>query len=201
MKQRILKFVKRILLHDAAIYFIGAFSFLILFSAIAILFTSRPNFCAICHEQDAQVKSWENSIHRKVNCISCHIEPGLIPLLKDKIFAVKSVYFHFFGGYETPINNESKLSLHMTKESCMRCHMATGKRVYKNSFIMDHKKHVDVAELECPVCHNRVAHEIEGYEDRLSMEYCLTCHDGKTLRNDCEFCHTSGFLEKNKEKK
>ena len=198
MKKRVINFIKRIIVHDAVIYFIGVFSFLLIFSAIAILFTSRPNFCAICHEQDAQVESWKVSVHRKVNCIACHVKPGIVPLLKDKILAVKSVYYHLSGGYETPINHESKLSLHMAKESCQKCHMVTAKRIYDKSFIMDHKKHAEI-ELGCPVCHNRVAHEIEGYKSRLSMEYCLTCHDGKVIKNDCETCHTVEFLKKHKE--
>ncbi len=185
------------LINFVLISFIIFFGLLILFFGV-IAFSSRSQFCALCHEQKAQVDSWKVSTHRKVNCIACHVDPGLVNLLKDKLLASKSLYHHLFGGFEKPINKESKLSLRMSSESCLSCHRLKGE-VVSLGIIMNHKAHENV-NFKCPFCHNRVAHQIKGYEKRLTMEYCLTCHTGNPISNRCTLCHTPSFLEKNKER-
>jgi nitrate/TMAO reductase-like tetraheme cytochrome c subunit len=172
---------------------------LIIGSAAGIAFTCRPQFCGFCHEMDPQISSWKVSTHRNVNCIACHVEPGLIPLLIDKVKAVKSPYYKIFGGYEKPINHSSRLAGHMHEESCLQCHSRIKEVTPSHGRKIDHEAHEKI-NLHCTECHNRLAHQIEGYEDHMEMNFCLDeCHDGVVIKNDCEVCHTDSFLEDNKE--
>ncbi len=174
---------------------------LIIGGAGGIAFTCRPQFCSYCHEMKPQIDSWKVSTHRNVNCIACHVEPGLVALLKDKLtVAPKSLFLKITGNYEKPINEESKLSEHMSNESCLQCHPMAREVTPSPGLIISHEAHKKI-NMKCAQCHNRVAHNIKGYENHLSEEYCFTCHNGVALKNNCELCHTSSFLAKNKNKR
>jgi cytochrome c nitrite reductase small subunit len=195
------------------IFFANAFNFLkvhILFAFFLLLllallggagviaFTSRPAFCGTCHVMEKDINAWKKSTHQNVNCIKCHVEPGLIPLIKDKIMAVRHPLTLVFGEVEEPINKRSELAEKMHDESCLQCHPLRKSREY-DGVIMNHRAHF--GKVKCAVCHNRVAHPLRGYTNNLSMNFCFTCHNGKALRNDCILCHTEKFIQAYKEKR
>lgn len=177
--------------------FIVTVILLLIFGAGVIYFTSRPAFCGYCHVVRPDIEAWRESTHRNVNCIACHVEPGIIALLKEKVLAVKEPIVYFTGRYETPINKGSELAEHISNETCFRCHGVRGKENIGGLY-MNHQAHEKY--LKCAECHNRVAHNIKGYKDNISMQFCFRCHDGNALRNDCELCHTESFIEKGLEK-
>lgn len=179
--------------------FILLVSFIIalLGAAGGIAFTCRPQFCSYCHEMKQHYKSWQASTHRNVNCISCHVEPGLYNLIKDKMTnGVKSLVLKMTGNYEKPINADSSVAKEIENEVCDQCHTAQ-KLTPSRGIIMDHEAHLKT-KLTCAECHNRIAHEIKGYESHLKEEFCLECHNGRVLSYECSLCHTPEFLEKNK---
>jgi nitrate/TMAO reductase-like tetraheme cytochrome c subunit len=162
-----------------------------------IAFSSRPAFCSTCHLMDKDINAWEKSTHQNVNCIKCHVEPGLIPLIKDKIMAVKHPVTLIFGNIEEPINKESEVAEKMHDESCLHCHPLRKVKKY-DGIIMNHEAHFE--KVKCSVCHNRVAHPLKGYKNHLSMNFCFTCHNGRALRDDCTLCHTEKFVQAYKER-
>ncbi len=170
--------------------------FLVLLITGGIAATCLPGFCGFCHEMDKDVQSWQHSSHAKVNCIACHVEPGLIHLLKDKVMAVKSMYYTITSAYHgKTINAESELSHEVSAENCERCHSLENRKLTpSNGIIMNHEVHME-EEINCAQCHNRVAHvNLANYENHLEMEYCMhTCHNDEVAPRDCSKCHPENF--------
>ncbi|UCE05119.1 MAG: cytochrome c3 family protein [bacterium] len=55
-----------------------------------------------------------------------------------------------------------------------------------------HQRHVTIAEIECETCHGNIA-ELTTPPKRpavkLSMKYCMKCHEEMKADNDCLACH------------
>lgn len=189
-----------ILSRNVFLWTVGIIVFLIL-GVGGIWFTCRPGFCGSCHEMKADFNSWKSSVHQNVNCIQCHVEPGLIHLIVDKAKSSKSLFYHLTGDYEKPINKESKLASEIANESCFLCHTERRDQSLGHGLLFKHEAHLKIR-MRCTECHNRVAHEIKGYENLITMESCKErCHDGKALNNRCDFCHNPSFLQKEFQKK
>ncbi len=186
-----------ILSRNVFLFLIGG-ALLILVGIGGIWFTCQPGFCGSCHEMKADFKSWQTSVHQNTGCIQCHVEPGLLHLLVDKAKSPKSLYFHLTGGYEKPVNKESKLASEISNESCLLCHTEDRDESLGHGLLFKHEAHLKIR-MRCTECHNRVAHQIKGYEDLSTMESCKErCHDGKALNNKCSFCHLDTFLRRAK---
>ncbi len=68
-------------------------------------------------------------------------------------------------------------------------------RLYElpNHVYYSHRRHVDIAKLECKTCHGGIG-ESEQPPDRpiartLTMENCMDCHERSGVDNDCAWCH------------
>lgn len=165
-----------------------------------VAFTCTPGFCSWCHEMKADYTSWKTSVHRNVDCITCHVEPGLANLIKDKAtVAPRSLVLKLTGNYEKPINKESKMAKEFHSENCLQCHTLKREISPSKGIKMNHLAHVELG-MKCTQCHNRVAHEIKEYKDFSSMKGCFNCHDGNVISNQCVVCHTEGFLLEHKAK-
>jgi nitrate/TMAO reductase-like tetraheme cytochrome c subunit len=158
----------------------------------AFSLTLKPGFCRTCHEMKVAYNSWEKSPHQGINCLSCHVEPGFLNLLIDKVKASKELFLHFTGGYEKPINKGSELSKELPSENCLSCHPEQGKKS-SLSVMIDHRPHLKEG-LNCAYCHNRVGHpQVKQYSERMNMNFCLDCHKKKKGPIRCEACHPEGF--------
>lgn len=186
----------------ALLYGAALFILLLLIVPLGISYTSRPEFCATCHEMQNAYKTWQESSHRKVNCVACHIEPGLLNLFKEKIFTgSKDIYYHFAGTYKKPINAKSRLAKEqITTRVCTQCH-SPEKRKFTSSrnVAIDHEIHLK-NNVRCTYCHNRVAHKPQPKQkDFLKMTGCFRCHGlRKAARapGRCSTCHPPDFERK-----
>jgi predicted CXXCH cytochrome family protein len=55
-----------------------------------------------------------------------------------------------------------------------------------------HRRHAVVAGLECQTCHGAIAETSSPPERplvRISMEFCLDCHERSGVSSDCTSCH------------
>jgi hypothetical protein len=55
-----------------------------------------------------------------------------------------------------------------------------------------HRRHVVVAKLECQTCHGDIAATTsppERPQVRMSMDFCLSCHETSGASSDCTGCH------------
>lgn len=126
-----------------------------------IEYTSKPAFCARCHEITPNYLSWQKSPHKDVNCLKCHVDPGPAALVKRKFAALGEIYYHFTGNYKIP------LQARVNTANCLNCHTGKDKKFSynKNITLTSGPKapafsHADVLRnnVSCLQCHADVAH-------------------------------------------
>jgi len=132
----------------------------------AVNATSQSAFCGSCHEMQPQYDSWQQSAHRSVDCVQCHVGPGMGNLIRHKLGAVVQVYEHFTGTYPQPI----KLSEELPASICLQCHSNVTTGSVGN---FPHPPHLQ-ANLNCTTCHAGLVHGSAG--ERPSKVDCTSCH-------------------------
>jgi nitrate/TMAO reductase-like tetraheme cytochrome c subunit len=156
---------------------------------VAAKATESNRFCGYdCHEMVPYAQTWQNSKHADVNCVTCHIPPGLWNLAKTKFFAMRELYVHFIGQIPKPIMVTRKIP----NSVCESCHPANGitDPIQLLNSTFSHSGHSKVS--ACVDCHSDLVHyPIPGktYVPVQSMTACFTCHDGKQQPNNCDYCH------------
>lgn len=140
--------------------------------------TDHPKFCAGCHNITPSYDSWVTSTHKEVECVECHVRPGLEGFVRDKAYAgTKDVLITIFG---TPTENHN-LDARVHSEVCLSCHRQIlrvsevaprdlPKPVKDVGLIMSHRKHMEAFAKRgqgegCTTCHAQVVHgkPIKGY--------------------------------------
>lgn len=158
---------------------------------VAAKATESNKFCGQdCHEMLPYNQTWEASKHGDVNCVTCHIPPGVWNFVKTKFFALREVYVHFSGQVRAPI----LVTRHITNVVCGSCHPSSdlAKRVELVTASFSHVSHAGVP--MCIDCHSQVVHHplpTVAYVPPRSMNGCFVCHDGNQQPNECEYCHAN----------
>jgi nitrate/TMAO reductase-like tetraheme cytochrome c subunit len=166
------------------------------FSVAAVEVTGQPGFCNSCHIMNPYYDSWTKSSHAEVNCLNCHLQPGLTGYVKGKINGLAQLVDCVVGRVST------KPSATIVDASCLRskCHAAdklTTETFSCTGIRFTHDKHinkvVDGIHTTCGTCHNHFEGNAHFGVDRNT---CFTCH---FLRNDatgrrpvktnCRGCH------------
>ncbi len=182
---------------------------------IGVHATSTSSFCVNCHSMKPQVLTWEASSHSQVECIQCHVQPGVENMAKQKVDGVKQLYSTLTDSFIAPIRMPSLIP----NESCLTCHdMLTRNVSASGDIIIDHQVHEE-KEIACVTCHDGVAHgkvsekrvtyksdyakwngmlakrfmEDTKYT-RPQMETCMNCHELRGAPLTCETCHNSSML-------
>jgi len=179
----------------------------------SILGTSTAWFCnEVCHTVHLDnARQYAVSSHAQVSCIACHIPAGLDPIrfTLEKAEKITDVVAVLTDDFPMPLNESSHIALTMPASQCTQCHELANREITPSpGIIMNHDAH-DEAELNCSVCHNRVAHpevfdlELPGnekHEDFMSMTACFRCHAQGDQRASeyeapgaCDACHPSDF--------
>lgn len=158
--------------------------------------TESNHFCGVtCHEMIPFDQTWIASKHAQVDCVKCHIPPGLWNLVKTKFFALREVYVHITGLGSKPI----QVTRQIPNVVCVDCHPVsqTAKPVQLVTATFSHTAHGKVP--RCIDCHAQLVHHpIAGvpYIPPQSMSGCFACHDGKQQPNDCAYCHTAPHADR-----
>ncbi len=184
--------------------------------AAAIPLTNHPKFCASCHTIKPSYESWVQSTHKEVECVSCHVRPGIEGWLHDKAWnGTKDLAISLFG---TPTSAHD-LQSHVDSSVCLSCHrniLRVSEIAVRDlpppvkdvGLIMSHRKHMDAfAERDkgegCTTCHAGVVHDqpIKGYPIVIprghvsadSKPWLPEYPEGSALRSramaDCFRCH------------
>ena len=165
-----------------AILFIGL---LVVYLPVAM--TSTPNFCQNCHLMKQPYDQWQQSTHANVNCVKCHVEPGIMKTLEHKVLSYKEIFANFFGSGSMP--EDVKLP---TNASCEQCHTLDRVVSPSGDIKIPHRQHVEMQGLKCADCHFNVVHTASGATiGPPPMDVCYMCHDGKKAPNACSTCHVN----------
>lgn len=161
-------------------------------------YSTKPQFCASCHNMVPYVKSWEDSSHGRagVSCIDCHFEPGVLEKLEGKFKASTQLVKYITS------TEGSKPWAQVSDASCMRsgCHstrLLEGKvdfKIGRTSIPFDHTPHLTEMrrdkKLRCTSCHSQI---VQGQHLTVTTTTCLLCHF-KGAQDDpklskCTTCH------------
>ncbi|NWQ39463.1 NapC/NirT family cytochrome c [Bacillus sp. EB106-08-02-XG196] len=200
------------------VLFLGMFFFV---SFAGLKGTSSSEFCASCHEMKPEFYTWKASSHSEVDCVSCHIEPGLENLAKSKAEGVVELYKKTTKTYTAPIRMPDEIP----DSACETCHNVSAREVTPSGdLIIPHDKHKTEG-VECIQCHSGTAHgkiadrkmtfqadyakwdekvgtaamaEIEWI--RPDMDTCMECHKARKVTTECTACHTTGMVPESHKK-
>lgn len=175
----------------------------LLFLLVAVIggmsLTMSPDFCKLCHgAMQPEYVTWKYSSHSNIRCVDCHMEPGIIDIIIEKMKATKHLYEYVTGEWEEkrPIKMKEPIPNHL----CEQCHsIKTRNFTYSGDLIVPHEKHGEKG-VACVQCHSGVAHgniagrdatkegDLAAWTDadgkknmqedfvRPDMDKCVSCH-------------------------
>ncbi len=188
----------------------GLLIFFLAGSILAVQATSKPEFCISCHEMKPEYYTWKASAHNQLECVRCHVGPGLENIVRHKIGAMEQIYTHFTESYFLPITMKEELD----NDICLTCHTIQRVVTPSGDITLPHAMHVDVLEVRCTECHGAVAHgdiarrqlTLDGNFDswtvatgeaqmvrdntKPKMGVCMECHKARGAPRNCDACHT-----------
>lgn len=176
-----------------------------------IRYTNSPEFCDSCHIIKPYVESWNKSFMgsgklsggRRVACVDCHFEPGVIGYVRGKVYSLMKLTEYGTHSYDTPPPSADLL----TNSSCLQCHGSDRRPDYQDGhnvvdasdpsypqiavqeqykpetkIMFPHDFHVNKVQLKCADCHSAVVHGTDLIKDKPQAvnkpEFCASCHSG-----------------------
>lgn len=165
--------------------------------------TDHAAFCTTCHEMGPYYTAWSTGPHKGVQCVECHVAPGLASRLSHKTAALREVRAHFAGDTALP-----KGGVSVPNERCARCHAKVPDRLLGATSRFSHDAH-ERADA-CWRCHPETGHTVSsgaatagvvpakatpgtGMAGHVAIP-CVRCHDAASM--PCEQCHAPRHRER-----
>ena len=179
-------------------YFSTLVILLLILTAAAAEYTSRPAFCPTCHYMETFYQSWRTSAHNKVDCVECHFEPGISGTVRGKLNGLVQIVNYVSLSYkkrkpwaEIPDNTCARTGCHETQ--------ALKDSVYNfKGIFFNHKNHLQEQRrgktLKCTSCHSQI---VQGTHIEVTAATCYNCHFKKSddpehkyaKLSECSTCH------------
>lgn len=157
-----------------------------IFGVGSVELTSQSWFCNSCHIMGPYYDSWRLGTHKDVDCVQCHISPGVTNFVAAKLNGLGQVVDDILHRTST------KPSASVSELACMRsgCHTTDQIRERDKqraetpndpdapvSFKFVHDKHVNQefrgVEIACGTCHSHVQGNLHF---EVNADVCITCH-------------------------
>ena len=165
---------------------------------------TNPTFCRACHTMQKPWELWYASVHRSVDCHSCH---SVGPIEGAQLLITFS------------LGRPEQVSKHASVQDgvCETCHESNNPRWKQVANTAGHKVHAEEQNISCVKCHAvsvhrfdppaaicRVCHEEKEVKiTTMAEQHCTTCHNYLTefdiseggvttllpRREDCLRCH------------
>ena len=85
-------------------------------------YTEKSSFCgALCHTMTPEYVAYQSSPHAHVECVECHVGPGLSYFLKYKFAGTRQLVDLLLNNYPAPIPTPVE-SLRPARAVCEHCH-------------------------------------------------------------------------------
>jgi nitrate/TMAO reductase-like tetraheme cytochrome c subunit len=138
--------------------------------------TSTSWFCNSCHIMNPYYDSWKHGAHKDVECVKCHISPGV-----DNFLAAK---FNGLGQVVDDVLHRTSMkpSGSVSELACMRSGCHDVEKVKKTNkaegkYLFKHEKHLGLEykgiKVACATCHSHVKGD-NHFE--INTAVCVTCH-------------------------
>jgi len=148
--------------------------------------TSTSSYCGSCHPMKDAYSTWHRSAHASVACVKCHVPPGVSAAVGWRAKELRNIWASYLN-MKPSSNREPRPSV----ANCIQCHPLKGLMGIPGVIRMPHALHVDVNDLTCIDCHNKVTHAKPGESSVVSMGICVMCHKQTADPKRCSFCHST----------
>jgi len=155
---------------------------------VPVALTSTSGYCTSCHDMKAAGRSWARSVHAKVSCVQCHVDPGTLNGVRWRAQEAKNIWSSYLSAGKAMASSVHRPS----NAACLKCHDLGRLPAVINGIKMPHESHVTMRNLVCADCHTTVSHAPPGQSNAsVSMSVCSMCHNGQTASDACTTCHTT----------
>jgi nitrate/TMAO reductase-like tetraheme cytochrome c subunit len=163
---------------------VGFIAVLAVVLVIPVWATDTPTYCISCKATKPAGLAWETSTHAKVSCTKCHVPPGLGNAIKWRSREWLNIWADYLNVPRVPSKGQRP-----GNANCLRCHALNRIPGQNGSVRMPHQVHVELRNLTCADCHDKVAHPKPGQTTGVSMAVCSMCHNTQGASSQCDFCH------------
>jgi nitrate/TMAO reductase-like tetraheme cytochrome c subunit len=89
------------------------------------MYTESPGFCGTsCHPMAPVYARYQSSPHSRVDCVKCHVGPGILGFVKSKLEGTKELVANITDTHSRPITSPVH-NLRPARETCEACHTPT----------------------------------------------------------------------------
>lgn len=140
-----------------------------------------PTFCVNCHIMKQAFSAWETSIHKGVDCHSCHYA---------SVFDRNKMLIKTFVERPSSVSERPHDKIIVPSTMCIKCHWEGKKTIPKISNSTGHAMHWFKGAIECTSCHAVKLHQFSA-----EQSLCVSCHaKGKVVLEKmkdmkCTECH------------
>src|SRR5262245_393351 len=140
--------------------------------------TSHSSFCKSCHIMEPYYASWSHGAHKGVECIKCHISPGVDNFVHAKLNGLGQVVDDVLSRTSKPSASVGQLAC--TRSGCHSVDTLKNRKIDTGKFKFDHAKHlgreVMGIKLDCGTCHAHIKGGANAEHFEVNTDACVTCH-------------------------
>jgi nitrate/TMAO reductase-like tetraheme cytochrome c subunit len=148
----------------------------LLVSAAGVEISSMNWFCGSCHIMESYHASWARSGHKDVDCVQCHIAPGLENLAMAKLNGLAQALDDMLNRTST-LPSASVSDLSCTRAGCHTAEAVRNLEPMRRPYIFKHATHMDLEHhgirVHCTTCHSHRSGETHF---ELNTNACMACH-------------------------
>ena len=162
---------------------------LILLVSLAVTVGGAPLAHALFRSSISQPVAFNHRLHvedNELECEECH-------------HYVTSQTFAGLPGVEKCLECHEEAQTESPEEEKIRQAAAEGKELAWNQIYnvpdhvyYSHRRHVVAGEIDCAECHGQIARATQPPSqplNELTMDFCMDCHESRSVTNDCIACH------------
>jgi nitrate/TMAO reductase-like tetraheme cytochrome c subunit len=147
-----------------------------LFGITSVEVTSQSWFCNSCHIMNPYYDSWKHGPHKDVECVKCHISPGVENFIAAKFNGLGQVVDDVL--HRTSMKPSASVSaLACTRTGCHTQEKVRHTEKTTGKYLFRHDKHLDLEysgiKIACATCHSHVKGDTHF---EVNTNVCVTCH-------------------------
>lgn len=151
---------------------------------VPVAVTSSSSYCGSCKATQPATEAWRGSVHADVACVDCHIAPGIGNQLAWRAREAVNIWADYLN-----VPRTDQVGQRPGNDNCLPCHDVSGVGDEHEVVRMPHRRHVEISDLVCADCHDKVSHGPRETAGDVSMSVCGMCHAKETATSQCGFCH------------
>lgn len=153
---------------------------------IPVAATSTSSYCGSCKATEPAAAAWAGSVHTKVECVECHIAPGLGNQIKWRTREWRNIWADYMN-----VPRSGQAGQRPGNDNCTPCHDMATVGDEHTDVRLPHRRHTEISGLVCADCHDKVSHGSRAEAGQVSMSVCGMCHAEAGAADQCSFCHLS----------